>query len=138
MGRTSLYPDRVRLQRFTTTVKRKEVIQSETPVPVTDWIPCLYRTPSGRIDRQSARDLLPENATLIVHHTDDSGDPVVIKEDDFLELEHGIDGTYSGNNTPGTYQSNKSFFKIEGEIVRTRAKRLVESYQLEIVQDKEF
>lgn len=137
MGRTSLYPDRVRIQRFTTRVVRKEVIQSETPEPASDWVACLYRTPSGTTDRQPARDFLPENATLVIHHTDESDDPVVLRQDDLLELQYGTDGTYLQGGTVGAFTTNPNFFRIEGEIVRTRAKRLLESYQVEIIQDKE-
>lgn len=139
MGRTSLYPDRIRIHRFTSKVVRKEVIQSSEPVPVTDWIPCLYRTPSGRTDRLEGRSYLPENATLVIHHTDDSGSPVRLHPEDLLELQYGNEGTYLGGPAPrDTRTVTKEMYKIEGEIVRTRAKRLIESYVVEIVLDKEF
>lgn len=137
MGRTAMYTDRVRLQRTVSQVIRGEVI--ENPLgPVTDWIPCLYRAPRGRTEAREPRTSLPEGGQLIMHHTDASNNLVVIKQGDLLELELGIEGTYAHGATFGTYTVSPHLARITGEIVETRAKRLLESFQLDIQLDKEF
>lgn len=128
MSRAHLYSDRVRLQRVRSRKSRGEVVEQD-PVEIGTWIPCLLRTPSGKVDEQEVRTSVPEAAVLIVDVKDEDGAAVSILQGDRLEIRF---------NRNGVLTDQPEWYRIMGRIVETREKRRIVSYQLQVQAESEF
>lgn len=127
MSRLQLYSDRVQIVRILDYVNQGEEISGE-PLPVGDWIPCILRQPRGAADALEVRTSVPESAVLIAHVRDDSGDPVTFLQGDRLNVRF---------NKNGVLVQRASEFRIMGNIVETRDKRRIVSWQLEVQRESE-
>lgn len=129
MSRLHLYSDRAIIVREGDGLDHGEVTD-EGPADIGDWIPALLKSPSGKVDPSDVRTSVPENATLILHTKDLSGDAVSLLPGDRFKIKYNENGVLI--QRPKTY-------RIMGDIVKTRAKQhSIESYHLEVQMEKEF